>query len=287
MIQRLALAMTTLLALAVPGPAVAAEAQTVEVTSLDGTPLAARLFKPAGQGPFAAVVMLHGCGGMANKSGKLNVRETDWAERFVGMGLVALLPDSFRSRGHGSLCRVKDRPVEPNRERPYDAYGALVWLQAQPFVKPEKVVLAGWSNGAMTLLWTLKDDAKARPKNLIHDFVAGIGFYPACSDVRKTDYKTKVPVLLQVGLKDNWTLPKPCIAMVPEANVRGGAKMEIDAYPEAVHGFDHPNSPVRTFVARHSSFKLGEKEVLVGGHPESREKAIWRVTAYLRRALAD
>ena len=33
-----------------------------------------------------------------------------------------------------------------------DAYGALRWLQAQPFVIPSKVALGGWSNGAMSML---------------------------------------------------------------------------------------------------------------------------------------
>lgn len=277
------------MAVLLPGAATIAAApeEKVELASLDGTTLTARLFKPEGQGPFAAVVMLHGCGGMVTSKDELHARERAWVEIFTGMGYVALLPDSFRPRGHGSLCRTKDRPVLPNRERPYDAYGALKWLQGQPFVKPNKVVLAGWSNGAMTLLWTLKDDAKARPKDLAHDFIAGIGFYPACISARKAEYRTKVPTLLQVGLKDNWTLPKPCLAMVPEANERGSAKMEIDAYEDAVHGFDHPDSPVRTFVARDSSYKTGEKEVLVGSHPEARKKAIERVTAYLKRALAE
>jgi dienelactone hydrolase len=271
-----------------PGIALAATAEKkVELASLDGTRLTARLFKPDGQGPFAAVVMLHGCGGMVSSKDELHARERAWAEIFTGMGLVALLPDSFRSRGHGSLCRAKDRPVRPDRERPYDAYGALMWLQAQPYVKPDKVALAGWSNGAMTLLWTLKDDAKARPKDLARDFVAGVGFYPGCIDVGKTAYKAKVPMLLQVGLDDNWTLPKPCIALVEEAYERGGAKMEIDAYEDAVHGFDHPNSKLRTVSTSSSSSRTGEREVRVGTNPEARKKAIERVTAYLRHALAE
>ena len=261
--------------------------ERVELVSLDGTTLQARLFKPEGKGPFAAVVMLHGCGGLVSSKGEISPRKKMWAEIFAGMGYVALLPDSFRPRGHGSLCKVKIRPVEPDRERPYDAYGALKWLQAQPFVKPDKVALAGWSNGAMTLLWTLKDDAKARPLELAHDFVVGVGIYPACGDVRKTYYKPKVPVLLQVGTNDDFTPPKPCLGLVKDVNGRGGPRMEIDAYEGAVHGFDHPNAPVRKVVVRHSSLRTGEKEVLIGSHPESRDKAIRRVSAYLKQALGD
>ena len=271
-----------------PGLAVAAAPEEkLEIKSLDGTTLTARLFRPEGSGPFAAVVMLHGCGGLVSSKGEISPRKKMWAEIFAGMGFVALLPDSFRSRGHGSLCKVKDRPVLPNRERPYDAYGALQWLQAQPYVRPDKVALVGWSNGAMTLLWTLKDDAKARPTDLAHDFVAGVGFYPGCISVRKTAYKPKVPMLLQVGLADNWTLPKPCLALVEEANGRGGARMEIDAYEDAVHGFDSPDSTLRTVTTSSTSSKSGQREVRVGTNPEARKKAIERVTAYLKRALAE
>jgi len=285
LIHRLAIAAMAAL---LPGLALAAAPEEkLEIKSLDGTTLTARLFKPDGQGPFAAVVMLHGCAGMLTKSGKLSARETAWAEIFTGLGWVVVMPDSFTVRGHGSLCKVKDRPVLPNRERPYDAYGALQWLQAQPYVRPDKVALVGWSNGAMTLLWTLKDDAKARPTDLAHDFVAGVAFYPGCIDVGKTDYKPKVPVLLQVGLADNWTLPKPCLALVEEANGRGGTRMEIDAYKDAVHGFDSPDSTLRTVTTSSTSSKSGQREVRVGTNPEARQKAIERVTAYLKRALAE
>lgn len=286
LIRRLALAAIAML---LPGLASAAaiEDETVDVVSRDGTRLSARLFKPDGPGPFAAVVMLHGCGGLVNPEDVLKKRETDWARRFVRLGWVVLLPDSFTARGHGSICKMKDRPVRPDRERPYDAYGALQWLQAQPFVRPDKVALAGWSNGAMTALWTLKDDAKARPPHLVHDFVVGVAFYPGCIAVRKTVYTSKVPMLLQVGLEDNWTRPKPCLALVEEASARGGARMEIDAYEGAVHGFDNPSSKRRTVKASSRSSPTGLREVRVGTNLAARDKAIKRVTEYLERALGE
>jgi len=277
-----------LVAVAALSPAVAQAAEeTVEFKSLEGTTLTARLFKPEGNGPFAAVIMLHGCAGMLTKSGKLSARETAWAKIFTGLGWVVLLPDSFTPRGYRSICTLKDRPVEPYRERPHDAYGALKWLQAQPFVKPARVALAGWSHGAMTALWTLKDDAKARPADLARDFVVGVAFYPGCIDVGKTDYKPKVPMLLQIGLDDNWTQPKPCLALVEVANGRGGVRMEIDAYEGAVHGFDHPNSKPRTISTSSQTSRTGQREVRIGTHSEARAKAIGRVTEYLKRALAE
>ena len=79
---------------------------------------------------------------------------------------------------------MRERPIEPHRERPHDAYGALRWLQDQPFVIPGKIALGGWSNGAMSLLWTVNAAAPQRPANLTHNFRAAFGFYPGCAKLK-------------------------------------------------------------------------------------------------------
>ena len=52
----------------------------------------AQFFKPTGDGPFPAMVLLHDCGGVDNTQIK-------WAERLVEWGYVALLWDSLGPRG--------------------------------------------------------------------------------------------------------------------------------------------------------------------------------------------
>jgi hypothetical protein len=49
-----------------------------------GVNLAAVLFTPAGTGPFATVIGLHGCGGVYASDGTLSARHAVWAERLVG-----------------------------------------------------------------------------------------------------------------------------------------------------------------------------------------------------------
>lgn len=260
-------------------------ANRVAIASGTGETISGYLWRPAGDGPHPAVVMVHGCSGMLDSRGALKTRETAWRDILREEGYVVLLVDSFTDRGHRTLCRVKatERPVAPDRERPHDAYGALRWLQAQPFVKPDRIALAGWSNGAMTLLWTIRADAPQRPKDLTHDFRAAIGFYPGCIVIRRevSGYTAAVPALLQVGLADQWTKPKPCIDFVAEANARGGARLEIDAYEGAYHSFDFPDMKVREVTIS------GGRKVPAGTHPEARAKAIERVRAYLRAALRD
>src|SRR3954468_18275070 len=56
------------------------------------------LSKPAGDGPFPALVYLHGCGGLSKS------RRDDVAGLMTGWGYVTLAVDSFASRGLKHSC---------------------------------------------------------------------------------------------------------------------------------------------------------------------------------------
>ena len=75
---------------------------TADVSS-SPAPLVAYLFEPVTPGPHPAVVMLHGCGGAYARDGVLNARHRMWGELLAANGYVALLLDSFSSRGQGTL----------------------------------------------------------------------------------------------------------------------------------------------------------------------------------------
>ncbi len=133
-------------------------ANRVSIGSGDGTEISGYLYRPQTTDPRPAVLILPGCLGLlTKKSGRLKSHETAWRDIFLAEGYVVLLLDSFTERGHRSICEIsiRKRPIEPHCERPHDAYGALRCLQAQPFVIPSKVALGGWSNGAMSMLWTV------------------------------------------------------------------------------------------------------------------------------------
>src|SRR5690348_5942324 len=64
-------------------------------TTLDGY-----LFRPAGDGPYRAIVGLHGCNGMANRStGAMLPIYRAWGTELARLGYVFLLVDSLRPRG--------------------------------------------------------------------------------------------------------------------------------------------------------------------------------------------
>ncbi|SBV98094.1 Dienelactone hydrolase [uncultured Alphaproteobacteria bacterium] len=259
----------------------AAETREISLPVREGAPLRAVLAKPEGEGPFPAVVALHGCGGLWTGAGRMRARETAWADRFVGAGWAVLFPDSFSTRGYRGICGLVDRPILPQRERVRDAFDALAWLQAQAFVRADRVALFGWSHGAMTALWTVAADRGAAAP----DFAAAVAFYPGCAEIGRTAFRPRVPLLLELGGDDAWTPPTPCVAMAAAARARGGAEIAYDLYPGAVHGFDQPIGAVHEVVVRNSAYKTGEKTVKVGADPAARAIAVPRAMDWLHRNL--
>lgn len=243
----------------------AVEPETVRITSEVARmgPFTALLFRPKGEGPFPAVVALHGCGGLLNGDGELRSREEDWAERLVAAGYVVLLPDSFTARGMRQICSGRDRKIFP-ADRAEDAAAAAQWLAKQPFVNARRLGLMGWSHGAMTVLWTVRKGFMQGPQ-----FKVAIGLYPGCREIAKLpDWHPGVPLTLLLGEADDWTAPGPCIELAKREGFRAVV------YPDAYHSFDTPNSPVRL---RKGIGSLKKGEAHVGTNQAAREAAIAQV----------
>ncbi len=224
--------------------------EKVQFESLDSdTTVTAYLLRPKGEGPFPAVVMLHGCGGMGF-SGTVKSIYSSWATLFADNGMAALVVDSAGSRGLGPTCGRQPERRKMYRLRPFDAYGALAFLQEQPFIIPKEIGLVGWSQGGGVTLLTIVDQSIARPTpKPRHDFAVAAAFYPAlCNDrlqsrpftkVAPDSWSTKIPLLVLQGDADNWTRPEPCVSFIEAARKRGNP-VSIILYPDAYHGFDAP-----------------------------------------------
>jgi dienelactone hydrolase len=289
-------ALAMLSALFLPPVTSAAAQATLTYPSLDAdlaggkaTPVSAWLYRPAGAGPFPAVVAPHGCGGLVERTGKsrgaLTARHADWAKRLSTAGYVVLLPDSFGSRGIAEICTVKERDAI-QRARPRDAYGALVWLQAQPFIQPDRIAVLGWSNGGGTVIRSVEAKSEARPESLPHgDFRAAVAFYPGCPDPKRSktgrEWRPSAPLLILVGEADDWTPATPCRNLAEAAGKRGD-DVTLQLYPGAYHGFDTPNPGVRV---RTGLATARDGTAHVGNDPAARADSLVRVPEFLRRHL--
>jgi len=119
--------------------------------------LVAYMVRPDGNGPFGAVILLHGCSGLGLETShraSMN-RQLEWAEWYRSRGYVALVLDSFGPRKlTNEVCG--DGRVSPFA-RALDGYDALRYLTTLPFVRTDRVVIQGLSHGGSTVLRSLDE----------------------------------------------------------------------------------------------------------------------------------
>jgi dienelactone hydrolase len=241
--------------------------------------LRALLFRPEGQGPFPAVIGLHGCAGVNVGAQVPASRYQDWGQRLAKAGFAVLFPDSYSSRGLGPQCSTNNRTVRVDRERVADVESARQWLQGQSWIAPERISLLGWSSGAISTLWVVRPRITASDGG--PDFRSAIALYPGCRRLAETAWNARVPTLILVGGADDRTSPAVCAQMVAGARGRS-ARISFVVYPGAYHDFDHPNRPLQ--VRSGYAFSVdGTGKVHTGTNAAARADAIKRVQEWLTR----
>jgi dienelactone hydrolase len=254
--------------------------------------------KPAGDGPFPAVVILHDCSGLGPRSSGAPWR---WASELAHRGYVTVWPDSFtpRGRAHG-VCTDATPPRVAPETRADDAYAALAYLRSLPFVDARRVAVMGGSHGGSSTLATIVD----RPENAGRagaGFAAAIALYPSCNrsygDWRVTRqnnngsrsfaytgaYKPLAPLLILIGELDDWTPAEPCRKLA-EAATSAGFPVEIKIYPGAHHSFDSIQ-PVRYVAERINANAPGGRGATTGGNAKAWAGAIGDVDRFLSTHL--
>ena len=184
------------------------------------------LSKPEGSGPFAAVVYLHGCGGLSKST------RNRMGDFMTGWGYVSLAVDSFTTRGIKHSC---DQAM-PSRQG--DALAALLYLSKLPFVDPQRIAVVGSSQGgivAMRLASTQSVNLFAVPDEL--KFRAAVAYYPLCGVATR---QLAIPTTIVIGELDDWTPAKDCELWMKLRDGKG-APVKLIVYPGAYHSFDNPN----------------------------------------------
>ncbi|MBB4288858.1 dienelactone hydrolase [Rhizobium leguminosarum] len=224
-----------------------------------GTPLLGYLSRPEGDGPFPAVVLLHGCEGM-----RLSIKEL-WPQRLVAWGYAVLVVDSFTTRNIQDTCQT----TLPDRV--FDAYGALNFLSKQNFVDIRRVALMGFSAGGTATLEGTKIEGNEQLMD--HKFRAAVAYYPVCA---ASQGDATVPILILSGDRDNWSPAERCRQRLARLS-DDSPPIELNIYKGTYHDFDAPE------------FKVGRR---VLGHiekynPDVAEKSIRSVRLFLRKYLSN
>jgi dienelactone hydrolase len=254
-------------------------ANVVEFPSLDGkVTLSAHWLTAKASGPRPAVIVLHGCDGLKNDKGELALGYRRRAAFVNAEGMHFLAVDSFGSRGQGSICSIPNaRRTIDEDDRREDVFAAMKWLAAQPGVDPAKIVVAGWSHGAQTLLNVLDATDKLVQAQPIKPRAA-VAFYPGCNRyVRMFNYEISAPLLIMIGELDDWTTAAACEALARRLGKPGQPSFELVVYPGSYHGFDG-TGPVQV---RDNIGNTRSGKATLGGNPEAREKAYARMFDFL------
>src|SRR5882757_1519301 len=195
----------------------------------------AYLSKPEGDGPFPAIVYLHGCGGLSKS------RRDAIAGLMTGWGYVTLAVDSFATRGLKHSC---DNLMST---REGDALAALRHLSAQRFVDPQQIAVVGSSQGAIVALQlaSTRPNFFAVPDDL--KFKAVVAYYPECSVATE---QLTLPTVILIGERDDWTPAKDCERWMARRAGKG-APVKLVVYPGAYHSFDNPDLSKELYVFGH------------------------------------
>jgi dienelactone hydrolase len=219
--------------------------------------------RPPGPGPFPVVLQMHGCGGC-------KPFQRHYAEAVVQAGGAAVVVDSFAHREIGTweaYATVCTGARLRGAQRAGDLFAVYDWVRAQPWVDPARVIAAGWSHGAWTVM-----DALALPSDhfasatglqgLAQEPLAGLAgvflVYPYCG-------------IASLSSRNGWRFAPRGVAIVagrdrvvgarqPLAVLNGlvadGAPLTVLTFPEATHAFDERESS--DFRVRYSEERTRE-----------------------------
>lgn len=205
------------------------------IPSMDeGVDIKVDLRLPEGEGPFPAVVLLHGCDGRLGSQASWNGLERH--ARFLNdHGIAALLVDSYADRWV-TVSETCGNPTRYRLSRALDAFAALRHLHDDERIIDDAIGVQGQSQGAAVALRVVSSDVGYSQYAPEPGFAAAIAFSPFC------DYFTpppSAPVLILTGSRDDWTPAEACESWVRRQSDHEPAP-EIVVLEGAHHSFDLP-----------------------------------------------
>jgi dienelactone hydrolase len=190
-------------------------------------PFDAELTLPDGQGPFPAVILLHGCGG-------IGPAQHFWVDRLNGWGYAVLRLNSFSARGVKTVCPPALQPLVTGVDRAGDVLSAALWLRAQPGIDGAHIGVLGESHGGGTAATVTRREYERLYPGLLK---ASVDYYGPC---RQPELHGTVPLLALAGEADTWSYPaRTCLAFA--TRLAHDQPMQVTIYPGVVHDFEVPS----------------------------------------------
>lgn len=201
------------------------------------------IYKPAGSGPFPALLIVHSCGG-------IRAEIVEAAKEALGRGYVAFVLDAFGPRGIRGVCIPSPANAAVNFARgTKDALQATAHLAELPFVERQRVGLLGFSwGGTVGLLSSSKGYTQALSPT--PGPAAMVAFYPLCflpakvtasrRDVEFVRPDHHTPALVLLADRDNEAPASECIPRLQALKDRGVA-VDWHLFADATHCWNCPS----------------------------------------------
>lgn len=182
------------------------------------------LCRPAGAGPFPAVVVIHDDYGL-----------TDWvkeqAQHLANRGFVAVAVDLYRGQGAADLmdAHILSRGL-PDDQVQADLKAAVDYLGQRAEVRADAVGVLGWDIGGGYALDAALQDPRLR---------AVVTCYGRPTTDPALLRPLNAPVLAIYAGKDEG-IPAETVAQFRAAVQKAGKRVTIEVYPASGHGFLNP-----------------------------------------------
>jgi carboxymethylenebutenolidase len=214
-------------------PSGARAAEVVQLKVGANAAMEATLYKPAGAGPFPAVLVLHTSSG-------LRPPDHAYARRLADEGYVCLVPDFFTPYGLSQATR--QQTFTTHAQAIYSDFAAAIdTLKKMQDVRADRIGAVGFSNGGY---WALLLAAKGAVQVGVSYYgaVNGAGTDNSLTVFRNAFTPNSAPVLVLHGALDDTVLPRHAEhlkSLLAEAK----ATHEFQMYGSAGHSYDRGKQP--------------------------------------------
>ena len=200
------------------------------------TGLANKTFKPAGPGPYPAVVIGHTCGGV----GIAHIRQR--AKELLAAGFTVLTTDSYGPRG---INQCRGQTKVDTRHQVIDAYAAIRHLRQNPEIDAGRIYYVGYSAGGIAAAQLAApvfapDMPPLRFKAIVSNYASCVFQWgPNTHRAQLLQRFADTPILMLMAERD-WELrPTDCFPQLEEMKA-AGKPVEWHIYKDTHHAWDQP-----------------------------------------------
>jgi carboxymethylenebutenolidase len=198
------------------------------------------LCRPTGEGPFPAVVLVHGDFGL-----------TDWekarAQELAAAGFVALAVDLYHGQTVSNVldAHIMDRAM-PDEQVQGDLQAAVDYLSGRADVRREAIGIVGWDSGGGYALDAAVHDARLRAVVICYGRVM-------------TEPKSLAPLraaVLGIFAGQDEGISAETLRQFESAMKKAGKRLAgVEVYPRCKHGFMNPAASERSSADAAAAWK--------------------------------